>query len=340
MPSQDCYAEFSSYKNLISPSVIKKEENLAADHLSRFKNPHQSVLDKKEINETFPLETLNMVSFYGDSSTPWFANFANYHARNFVVKGMSSQQKYKFFKDVKHYFWDDPFLFKIYADQVIRWCVHGQEAIDILKACHNGPTGGHHSPNYTAKNVFDFGFYWPTIHRDAHNLVKPCEACQRQGKISKRLELPVPSLVIAVEDMVEPENETVLASVHEIIMENVIPPNYVDDVPVVEPNQPDPIPVIPEPVIVEDMVEPENETVLASVHETAHALVEKKGKEKDEYYGKLIFDLGNQVRSSVEEGTRRSKGFVFEERPNEAIDVPVENEVRPSSEPRGSFREP
>nr|GEV57030.1 reverse transcriptase domain-containing protein [Tanacetum cinerariifolium] len=94
-----------------------------------------------------------MVSFHGDSSTPWFADFANYHARNFIVKGMSSQQKNKFFKDVKHYFWDDPFLFKICADQVIRRCVHGQEAIDILKACHNRPTGGHHGPNYTAKKV-------------------------------------------------------------------------------------------------------------------------------------------------------------------------------------------
>ncbi|GKA39235.1 hypothetical protein Tco_0731786 [Tanacetum coccineum] len=106
-----------------------------------------------------------MVSFCGESSTPWFADFANYHAGNFVVKGMSSQQKNKFFKDVKHYFWDEPYLFKICADQVIRRCVHGQEAIDILKACHNGP-------NYTAKKVFDSGFYWPTIYRDAHDLVK------------------------------------------------------------------------------------------------------------------------------------------------------------------------
>ncbi|GKA48288.1 reverse transcriptase domain-containing protein [Tanacetum coccineum] len=77
-------------------------------------------------------------------STPWFADFANYHARNFLVKGMSSQQKNKFFKDVKHYFWDDPFLFKICADQVIWRCVHDKEALDILKACHNGPTRGHH----------------------------------------------------------------------------------------------------------------------------------------------------------------------------------------------------
>ncbi|GKE48882.1 reverse transcriptase domain-containing protein [Tanacetum coccineum] len=191
MQSRDCYGGFSCSKNLISRSVIKKgAENLVADHLSRLENPHQSVLENNEINETFPLETLSMVSFRGNSSTTWFADFANYHAGNFVVKGMSSQQKNKFFKDVKHYFWDDPFLFKICADQVIRRCVHGQEAIDILKAFHNGPTGGHHSPNYTAKKVFDSGFYWPTIYRDAHDLVKSCDSCQRHGRISQKDEMP------------------------------------------------------------------------------------------------------------------------------------------------------
>nr|GEV67589.1 reverse transcriptase domain-containing protein [Tanacetum cinerariifolium] len=86
---------------------------------------------------------------------PMVCNFANYHAGDFIVKGMSSQQKNEFFKDVKHYFSDDPFLFKICADQVIRRCVHGQEAVDILKAFHNGPTGGHHGPNYTAKKVWN-----------------------------------------------------------------------------------------------------------------------------------------------------------------------------------------
>ncbi|GJR59012.1 reverse transcriptase domain-containing protein [Tanacetum coccineum] len=147
----------------------KGAENLAADHLSRLENPHQDVLENKEITKTFPLETLGMVTFRGDSSTPWFADIANYHAGNFIVKGMSSQQKKKFFKDVKHYFWDDPYLFRIGADQVIRRCVYGQEAVDILTACHNGPTGGHHGANYTAKK---------------------CDACQHQGKISQKDEIP------------------------------------------------------------------------------------------------------------------------------------------------------
>ncbi|GJR10756.1 reverse transcriptase domain-containing protein [Tanacetum coccineum] len=140
------YLDFSLFTPEFDIIIHDKKgaENLAADHLYRLENPHQSVLENKEINETFSLETLNMVSFHGDDSTPWFANFENYHAGDFVIKGMSSQQKNKFFKDVKHYFWDDPYLFKICADQVIRRCVHGQEAIDILKACHNGSTRGHH----------------------------------------------------------------------------------------------------------------------------------------------------------------------------------------------------
>nr|GEU80573.1 reverse transcriptase domain-containing protein [Tanacetum cinerariifolium] len=143
---------FSYFKNLMSLFVITKgAENLAADHLSRLENPHQDELEKKEIIETFPLETLGLIAFRGDSST---------------------------------------YLFKIYADQVIRRCVHGQEAVDILTACHNGPIGGHHGANLTAKKVFDSGFYWLTIYRDAHDLVTRCDACQGQGKISQRDEMP------------------------------------------------------------------------------------------------------------------------------------------------------
>nr|GFA01708.1 reverse transcriptase domain-containing protein [Tanacetum cinerariifolium] len=55
-----------------------------------------------------------------DPSTPWFADFANYHAGKFIIKA-------------------------------------GKEAIDILNACHSGPTGGYYGANYIAKKVFDSG---------------------------------------------------------------------------------------------------------------------------------------------------------------------------------------
>nr|GEW26030.1 reverse transcriptase domain-containing protein [Tanacetum cinerariifolium] len=98
---------------------VKGAENLAADHLSLLENPHQNVLDLKEINESFPLEILNLKS--------------------------------KFLKYVKHYFWDDPYQFKICAGQVIKRCVSGQEAIDILKAFHSEPTGGENCASWSDK---------------------------------------------------------------------------------------------------------------------------------------------------------------------------------------------
>nr|GFA66960.1 retrovirus-related Pol polyprotein from transposon 17.6 [Tanacetum cinerariifolium] len=128
----------------------KGSENYAAYHLSRLENPYENVFDPKEINETFPLESLNKVA-HQDPSTSWFADFANYHVGKFIIKGMTTQQKQKFFKDARHYFWDDPYLFRTCPDQIILRCVVGKEAIDILNACHNGPTGGHYGANYTAK---------------------------------------------------------------------------------------------------------------------------------------------------------------------------------------------
>ncbi|GJW79844.1 reverse transcriptase domain-containing protein [Tanacetum coccineum] len=68
----------------------KGAENLAVDHLSRLENPHQDKLENKEITKTFPLENLRSVALRVDN-TPWFADFVNYHAGNFIVKGMSSQ---------------------------------------------------------------------------------------------------------------------------------------------------------------------------------------------------------------------------------------------------------
>nr|GEU33179.1 reverse transcriptase domain-containing protein [Tanacetum cinerariifolium] len=79
----------------------KRSENLTPDHLSRLENPHKDVFENKDINENFPLETLGSIS---SGSTPWFAHIANFHARNFIKKGLTSQQKKNIFKDVKHYF--------------------------------------------------------------------------------------------------------------------------------------------------------------------------------------------------------------------------------------------
>ncbi|GJT25258.1 reverse transcriptase domain-containing protein [Tanacetum coccineum] len=164
----------------------KGTENVAADHLSRIENDETS--DDSEVDDNFPGETLMEIN---TKDEPWFADFANYLVGDIIPKGMTYQQKNKFFSDLKHYFWEEPYLFKVCSDGMIRRCISGPESRTILDQCHHRPTGGHYGPNITAKKVLDSGFYWPTIIKEAHTLVRLCEACQKTGNISKRDEMPL-----------------------------------------------------------------------------------------------------------------------------------------------------
>nr|GEY88070.1 hypothetical protein [Tanacetum cinerariifolium] len=137
-------------------------------------------------------------------------------------------------------------------------------------------------------------------------------------------------------------------------MVNVIPPDHVDEVPVVEPNQHDDLLLVPEPVLVDEdedieedefkeeedpqeeeddmeidieedgMIRKDSDSLFPGLirrdinysfgrmafisrrlcgRETTHTLVKNKRKEKDKFYSKLILELDNEVRSSMEQGT-------------------------------------
>jgi len=75
----------------------------------------------------FPDEKLFLV---GERS--WFADMANFKAGNIVLDDLDWQQKRKFFKDANHYLWDDPYLFKVRTDILIRHCIAGEEANSIM----------------------------------------------------------------------------------------------------------------------------------------------------------------------------------------------------------------
>nr|GFA22601.1 reverse transcriptase domain-containing protein [Tanacetum cinerariifolium] len=153
----------------------KGAENYAADHLSRLENPYENVFDPKEINEFFPLETINKLAHHDQ------------RAENYAADHLSRlENPYENVFDPKE-------INEFFPLETINKLAHhdqSQEAIDILTACHSGPTGGYYGANYTAKKVFDSGFYWPTIYKDAFELVKNYDSCQRQGKISQKDEMP------------------------------------------------------------------------------------------------------------------------------------------------------
>nr|GEV39272.1 reverse transcriptase domain-containing protein [Tanacetum cinerariifolium] len=94
-----------------------------------------------DIDDNFLDETLMNVSSTEEDKIPWFPDFANYLAEKILRKGLTYAQRCKFFSELKHYFWDEPYLFKMCPDGMIRRCVFGAETQKILYECHHGPTG-------------------------------------------------------------------------------------------------------------------------------------------------------------------------------------------------------
>jgi len=136
--------------------------NLMADHLSRIERASEN----SPIRDDFPNDHLYIL--YSDSfPTPWFANIVNYLVASVFPPLASKAQNDKIKSDAKHYIWDDPYLWKLCNDQVIRRCILDHEIDSILQFCHSSAPGGHLSIYRTARKVLHCGFYWPTIFKDA-----------------------------------------------------------------------------------------------------------------------------------------------------------------------------
>ncbi|KAK9006515.1 hypothetical protein V6N11_035551 [Hibiscus sabdariffa] len=163
----------------------KGTENQIVDHLSRLENKSDSDYNS-EIKENFPDEKM-----LSATAIPWYADIVNFLVSGILPHELSSQGRKKFRYDARYYFWDEPYLFKQCADQLLRRCVPEEEQKDILFHCHTSTCGGHFGGARTAAKVLQSGFYWPTLFKDAHNFYKACDRCQGTGNISQRNEMPL-----------------------------------------------------------------------------------------------------------------------------------------------------
>uniref|UniRef100_A0A1U7X9A8 Uncharacterized protein LOC104236472 n=2 Tax=Nicotiana sylvestris TaxID=4096 RepID=A0A1U7X9A8_NICSY len=102
----------------------------------------------------------------------WYADFANYLASGIVPHNLSSVQRKRFFHESRQYYWDEPYLFRICLDNMIRRCIPEIKQFSVLQACHVSAYGGHFGGVRTAAKVLEAGFFWPTVFKDAHLWVR------------------------------------------------------------------------------------------------------------------------------------------------------------------------
>ncbi|CAN6707362.1 unnamed protein product [Malus baccata var. baccata] len=169
-------------------------ENVVADHLSRLVREEESL----PISETFPDEQLLSIKV----STPWYADLVNFLVSKQVPNTLSKAQRDKLRKEARFYVWDDPYLWKICSDQIVRRCVIESEFHSILNFCHSYACGGHFGTQRTAHKVLECGFYWPTLFKDARTFCLTCDRCQKTGNLGQRDQMPqTPILVVEIFDV-------------------------------------------------------------------------------------------------------------------------------------------
>ena len=111
-----------------------------------------------------------------------------------LPEDLSYQEKKRFLHQAKQYLWEEPYIYKICGDGLIRRCIPEAEVHSILLHCHDSSYGGHYGATKTASKVLECGFFWPTLFKDAKEYVGHCDKCQRYGSISKRNEMPLTSI--------------------------------------------------------------------------------------------------------------------------------------------------
>ena len=167
----------------------KGVENVVVDHLSRLTIEHNT--HNPPIYDEFPKESLLTVD-----SAPWFAHIANFLGTGELPTEWKAQNKKFFHAKVHSYYWEEPYLFKYCADQIIKKFVPEGEQPGILSHYHDNACGGHFASQKIAMKVLQVGFYWSSLFKDAYTMCKQCDKCQRLGKISRRHMMPLNPIIV------------------------------------------------------------------------------------------------------------------------------------------------
>ena len=86
----------------------------------------------------------------------------------------------------RRHLWDDPYLYRVCSDSLLRRCVPTTGGIEIIERCHAASYGGHYGVFHTKAKIWQCGFFWPTMYEDTKEFIRRCWKCQFQGSINAR----------------------------------------------------------------------------------------------------------------------------------------------------------
>jgi hypothetical protein len=101
-------------------------------------------------------------------SDAWYADIVNFIVLGYVPLGAN---KRKLVYESRTHIWDEPYLFRVCSDDLLRRCVPVEEGIKIIEKCHSSPYEGHYGAFRTHAKIWQYGFFWPTMYEDTREFI-------------------------------------------------------------------------------------------------------------------------------------------------------------------------
>ncbi|GJX13833.1 reverse transcriptase domain-containing protein [Tanacetum coccineum] len=158
---------------------IPRSENKKADALSKIASTSFAHLNKQVLVEELKEKSINeeeILDIVEEEGNTWMTPIQEYLTKEILPEDKKKARAVRR-KAAKYAMINGTLYKKSFLGPWLR-CVGPLQANYVLREIHEGSCSMHSGPRSVVAKVIQTGYYWPTMHMDARNLIRECNDCQ------------------------------------------------------------------------------------------------------------------------------------------------------------------
>ncbi|GJR41502.1 reverse transcriptase domain-containing protein [Tanacetum coccineum] len=165
---------------------IPRAENKKADALSKliavqFDHLSKEVLVEVLNERSIEVQKVNMV--VEEEGPTWMTLIRNYLEKGVLPEHLVDTRT--LMEKIGNYIMEDGVLYRMSYLVPLMRCVRPLQANYVIREVHMGSCGIHDRPRHVVAKAINLGYYWPSMHRDARELIRTCDDCQAHASVPR-----------------------------------------------------------------------------------------------------------------------------------------------------------
>lgn len=166
---------------------IPRGENRKADALSKIASTSFAHLSKQVLVETLKnksISEMEISTVIEEENPTWMTPIVDFISKGTLPQEQKDARRIR--RIAQRFELRDNILYRRSFLQLWLWCVGPLQANYVLREIHAGSCSMHSGPRSVVARALRSGYYWPTMHRDARDMIKRCNDCQVHRPIPRR----------------------------------------------------------------------------------------------------------------------------------------------------------